>query len=128
MSPIANMLVQIKNAQTRGLETVIVPFSIMKRSIAQVLQKEGYVAGVDDIKRKGKKTELPYLSIALKPGAIRDIKLVSKPSRRMYGKSGEMGKIKSGFGVAVVSTPKGIMTSTEARKSGVGGEILFEVW
>lgn len=128
MSPIANMLIQIKNAQIRGLEQVIVPFSSIKRSIAMVLQKEGYLAGVEDLKKKGKKSELPYLSLTLKLGAIHDVRFISTPSRHMYAKKTEMGKVKNGFGTALVSTPKGIMTSTDARSAGLGGEVLFEIW
>ncbi|MEK7616265.1 MAG: 30S ribosomal protein S8 [Patescibacteria group bacterium] len=128
MSPLANMLIQIKNAQIRGLEEVLVPASGMKRAIAMVLQKEGFLANVEDIKKKGKKSELPYLSITLKPDAIHDVLLISKPSRRMYAGNADMGRIKNGFGTAVISTPKGIMTSTDARAAGVGGEVLFEIW
>ena len=98
MSPLANMLIQIKNAQIRGLEEVLVPASSMKRAIAMILQKEGYLAKVEDIKKKGKKSELPYLSITLKPEAIHDVALISKPSRRMYAGKADMGKIKNGFG------------------------------
>ena len=128
MSPIANMLVQIRNAQARGLEEVAVPFSRIKKSIAGVLQNSGYVASVEERKKKGKKSELDYLHITLKPNAINGIKLVSKPSRRMYAKADELGKVKSGYGISVVTTPKGIMTGTDARKAGVGGEVIFEIW
>ena len=128
MSPIANMLVQIKNAQARGLEEVEVPFSVMKRSIAGVLQHAGFLTSVETKKKKGKRIEFDYLHITLKPDAINGVKLISKPSRRMYAKADELKKVRSGFGISVVSTPKGIMTGADAQKAGVGGEVIFEIW
>ena len=128
MSPIANMLVQIKNAQARGLEEVEVPFSVMNRSIAGVLQHAGFLTSVETKKKKGKRREVDYLHITLKPDAINGVKLISKPSRRMYAKADELKKVRSGFGISVVSTPKGIMTGADAQKAGVGGEVIFEIW
>lgn len=127
MSPIANMLVQIKNAQAVGLEEVVMPFSKMKHDIAIVLQKEGYVKNVEKKQRKMKKAELPFLSLTL-GNHINGVKLVSKPSRRMYAGKKDLGTIKSGYGVSVVTTSKGIMTGRDARKAGVGGEVIFEIW
>ena len=128
MSPIANMLVQIKNAQGRGLAEVALPFSKMKFAIAGILLKEGYLAGVDEQKKKGKKSELPYLHLKLKDNAINGVRLISKPSRRMYAHADELKKVKSGYGISVVSTPQGIMSGKMAHKAGVGGEVLFEIW
>lgn len=128
MFPLANMLVQIKNAQSRGLREISVPFSTMKQAIARILQQQGYLASVEELKKKAKKSELSYLRIVLKEHAINGMRLVSKPSRRMYAKANDLGKVKSGYGVAIVSTPKGIMTGTSARQAALGGEVLFEIW
>lgn len=128
MSPISNMLVQIKNAQAVGKTEVMIPFSNLKFAIATVLQKEGYVGSIEKKKKKAKKAEVPYLAVALKPDAIRGMRFVSKPSRRMYADKDRMQKVKSGFGISVVSTSRGVMTGAEAHKAGIGGEVIFEIW
>ena len=132
MDPISNMLTQIKNAQMVSLEQTVVPFSKMKWKIASLLKDAGYLASVDRKKKKAKKAEHEYLELSLKytegQGAISGIKIVSKPSRHMYAKADELKPIRSGFGISVVSTSKGIMTNKEARKEGLGGEVLFEIW
>jgi len=132
MDPIANMLTQIKNAQMVAADQTVVPFSKMKWKIASILKEAGYLSRVDRKKKKAKKAEHEYLELGLKyvdgQGAINGITIVSRPSRHMYAKSAELKPIRSGFGVAVVSTSKGIMTNKEARKEGVGGEVLFEIW
>ena len=128
MSPISNMLIQIKNAHAVGKTEVMVPFSKMKFAIATLMQKEGYVGNIEKKKKKAKKAEVPYLAVALKPDAIRGMRFISKPSRRMYSGADGLQKVKSGFGISVVSTSRGIMTGTEAHKAGIGGEILFEIW
>ncbi len=132
MSPLANMLVQIKNAQAIGRQEVFVPFSQMKLSIASVLQREGYIAQVEKKQKKMKRAEVPILSLMLKyengQGRINGLRLVSKPSRRMYAPKDSLQKVQNGFGISVISTSKGIMTGSEARKTGIGGEVLFEIW
>jgi len=126
------MLIQIKNAQSAGLESVAVPFSIIKLKIAEILKSKGLIEEVESKKRKAKKTEVPFLAIRLKytdgVGVINGIKFVSKPSRRMYAGKADLKPIRSGFGFSVISTPKGVMTGDEAKKAGVGGEMLFEMW
>ena len=132
MSPIANMLVQLKNAQARSIEEVVLPFSKMKFDIAMILKEKGFVGEVEKRKKKMKKAELNF--IAIKPkyvdgvGAISEIKLVSKPSRRVYAAKDDLKPIMNGYGISVVSTSKGLMTGSEARKAGIGGEVIFEVW
>ena len=132
MYPIANMLTQIMNAQAVNKESVTLPFSKMTFNIANILKSSGYVAGAEKKKRKAKKSEQEILSITLKYGeygpAISGLKLISRPSRRMYIKASEIRPVRSGYGMSVMSTPKGIMSSKEARKQKLGGEILFEVW
>lgn len=121
------MLVQIKNAQAIGREEVAMPFSKLKHDVATVLQHEGYLKSVEKKQKKMHKAEVPYLHLAL-TGTIVGIRLVSKPSRRQYAGKDELANVRSGYGVSVVSTSKGIMTGDAARKAGVGGEVLFEIW
>ncbi|MFH1769125.1 MAG: 30S ribosomal protein S8 [Parcubacteria group bacterium] len=132
MSPIANMLTILKNAQAVGIESVAVPFSRVKFDIANVLQEKGLIKSVEKKKRKGKKVEHDFLHIVLMyndgVGVINGIKLMSKPSRRLYVKKGELHKVRQGYGIAIVSTSKGIMEGNNAKKAGVGGEIIFEIW
>lgn len=132
MSPISNMLISIKNAQAVGKEHVSVPFSKMKLKIAEILTEGGFVSGVERRKKKGLKVEHEYLTIALKydgkNGVINDFKIISKPSRHMYVGVQDLKPIRSGYGLAVISTSKGVMSSKEAKKQNLGGEILFEVW
>lgn len=108
------------------------PFSKAKFAIANILKESGFVSDVQRSKKKGKKAEHDYLDITLKyqdgQGAISGLKLISRPSRHMYIKADEIKKIRSGYGLAIISTPKGIMNSKEARKQNVGGEVMFEVW
>lgn len=131
--PISDMLIRIKNAQAVGNENVSVPFSNMKSRIAQILCEGGFVAAVERRKKKGKKAELEYLSLTLKYGeenrpAISGFKIISKPSRHMYTGAKEIKPVRSGYGVGIISTSKGIMNSKEAKKQNLGGEMLFEVW
>lgn len=132
MITIANMLAQIKNAQAVGATEVAVPFSKLKLAIAQLLQAKGFLAAVESKKKKLKKVEVEWLNLKLKyqdgVGAIQGAKLISRSSRRVYAGKSEFFPVKSGYGIAVVSTPKGIMTGTEARQAAVGGEVLFEIW
>lgn len=132
MDPISDMLVRIKNAQAVRSEHVVIPFSKMKFRIATILKEAGYVADVERKKRKAKKAEIEFLSLALKydqgDGAVHGIKIVSRPSRHMYIKAKDIKPVRSGYGMAMLSTSKGILTSSEARKAGLGGEVLFEIW
>ncbi|MEK7506622.1 MAG: 30S ribosomal protein S8 [Patescibacteria group bacterium] len=132
MTTIANLLVQLKNAQAVGAENIAVPFSNLKLEIARILKDKGFIVEVEKKMRKARQAEIPYLQLKLKytdgAGAINGIKLISKSSRRVYGGKLKLYPVKSGFGIAVVSTSKGLMTGQEARKAGVGGEILFEIW
>ena len=131
--PIADMLIQMKNAQAVGKEEISVPSSNMKFKIAQILKEGGFILDVEKKKKKGKKAEFDYIAISLKydaeknPG-ISGFKIISKPSRHLYIGAKDIKLVRSGFGMAVISTSKGVMSSREARKQNLGGEILFEVW
>lgn len=132
MYPISDMLAQIMNAQAVNKETVVLPFSNMKFDIANVLRSSGYVANVERRKKKTKKSEQELLSVTLKYDehgpAIDGVKLISRPSRRMYIKAGQIRPVRSGHGISIISTPKGVMGSKEAWKQKLGGEVLFEIW
>lgn len=132
MYPIGDMLTIITNAQAVNKESVTLPFSKMKFDIANILKAGGYLTGVEKKKKKTKKSEHDLLFVVLKYDehgpAISGIKMISRPSRRMYVKASQIKLIRSGYGMSVISTPKGVMSSKEARKQKLGGEILFEVW
>jgi len=128
------MLTQLKNAQSRGHSEVVLPFSNMKFQIANVLKSKNFIGEVEKKKTigKNKSSEINVLTLNLKyengEGKITGTKMISKPSRRMYARKGDMKPVKNGYGIAVVSTSRGIMSDEEARRAGVGGEVLFEMW
>ena len=132
MDPINDMLIRIKNAQAARQEHVWVPMSKVKLSIANLLKEAGYVADVDRKNRKARTAEVEWLDLTLKytdnVGAISGIRIISRPSRHIYTKAAGIRAVRSGFGTAVVSTSKGIMTSKQARAANLGGEIMFEIW
>jgi len=128
--PIADMLTRIRNANTARHDKVDIPSSKEKVAIAQILQKEGYVKGYEIIKDGVKQT----MRITLKYGrsksdkVIAGLKRISKPGLRVYAGCEDLPKVLNGLGLAIVSTNKGIVTDKEARKLGVGGEVLAFVW
>ncbi len=130
--PIADMLVRIKNAGTAGKTVVDIPFSDVKLRIANVLIKEGFVEYATKKIKKIGKTQVRVIEIGLKEQGgltlIRGIERVSRPSVRVYKHAEDLRPIKNGFGIMVVSTPKGIMSDTQARKEHVGGEVICKVW
>ncbi len=130
--PISDMLVRIKNAQRVGHEEVVMPSSKMKFAIAQILEKTGYVSSLERRKKKTKKSEHELLAIVLKYSAgqpaLSDMRMISKPSRRMYVNAKEIKPVRSGHGISIISTSKGVMSSRDAQKAGVGGEIICEIW
>jgi len=127
MDPIADMLTRIRNAQRALLPVVEVPHSKLKENLAQILKKEGYVAevGVEGKLPKKIKLRLKYQG---KKSVIEGIRRISRPGLRHYVGSTEIPRVRGGLGVAVLSTPEGIMTGTDARKKNIGGELLCYVW
>jgi len=126
--PIANMLVILKNASMVGKTSVVFPHSNLKMAIAEVLAKHGYVANVTKRGKKVKKfVQCDIVYVAGKP-KFSSITRVSKPSRRVYKGADELHSVRQGMGIAVVTTPKGVMTEKEARQEKVGGELLFTIW
>lgn len=126
--PIADMLISIKNAGNAGKATAIVPFSMMKESIASVLYKNGYIASYAKKGKKVAKTLELGIAFDAKAARVHDVLRMSKPSRRMYIKAAEIKSVRNGYGLMVLSTPKGLMTGDEAKKAQVGGEVLFKIW
>ncbi len=125
--PISDMLTRIRNASRALLKTVEIPHSNMKESIGNILKQEGYVAdcAVAGEKKKTIKLDLKYTG---RKGVIAGLKRVSRPGLRRYVKSGEIPRVLGGLGVAIVSTPKGLMTDAEARRQNLGGELVCYVW
>ena len=126
---IADMLTRIRNALIAKHDSVEIPASTMKKAIAQILVDEGYVKSFDVVADGEKKT----IRIQLKYGpnkqrVIVGIKRISRPGLRVYARKDEMPKVLGGLGIAIVSTSRGVMTDREARKQGVGGEVLAYVW
>jgi len=123
--PIADMLNRIKNAQAVSHQTVSFPFSKIKYETAIIIQKEGFVK---EIERKGRK-ERRTIRVTLKPKAtISGIRKVSRPGQRIYVRSKDIRPVRGGYGIAIISTPKGLMTSKEAKKQKLGGELICEIW
>ncbi len=128
--PIADMLTRIRNANTAKHDTVDVPASKMKLAIAEILFKEGYIRKYDVIEDGAFKT----IRITLKYGEDKNekiltgLKRISKPGLRVYAGKDELPKVLGGLGVAIISTNNGVITDKEARKAGVGGEVLAFIW
>ena len=126
---LSNFITVLKNAADAGKQSVLFPYSKMIASIAELLQKEGYLISVE---RKGKKMT-KYIEVVLaynedKNPKITGVARVSKPSRRVYSRSKNLYPVLNGIGRVVLSTPKGVMTGSAARKERVGGEVLFKIW
>ena len=127
--PIADMLTRIRNAPIVKHDTVDVPVSVMKLAIADILLNEGYIKGYT----VGGEGVQKMMTITLKYGANRQkvitgLKRISKPGLRVYARKDNIPKVLNGLGIAIISTSRGIMTDREARKQGVGGEVLAYVW
>lgn len=128
MDPIANMLSIIRNALAVSHKTVTLPFSQLKYEIAKILEKEGFVEKVEKKGRKPGKTLEITLKYNNKTPAISGLKKISRQSQRIYTKAKKLKPIKSGYGIAIVSTSQGLMTNKEAKKRKLGGEIICEIW
>jgi small subunit ribosomal protein S8 len=126
---IADLINRLKNAGAVKKQSVSVPFSMLKMAVAEKLKDAGYVKAVEKKGKKVKKT----LEVVLQYNdsgehAIANVKRISKPGRRVYKGFREVRPVRYGHGALILSTPRGIMTDTEARKEKVGGEALFEIW
>ena len=129
--PIADMLTRIRNALMAGQSTVVIPASGLKVEIAKVLQQEGYIEAftVSEGLKAVVNIDLKYFGKRrVRQPVISGIKRISTPGRRVYAGKREIPWVLSGMGIAIMSTPKGVMTGAQARREGVGGEVLAYVW
>ena len=127
--PIADMLTRIRNANTVGHATVEIPASKMKKAIAEILKDEGYIRGyevIEDGKQGIIKVSMKYGPDKTK--VISGIKKISKPGLKVYAKAEDVPKVLGGLGIAIISTSNGLITDKQARKLGVGGEVICYVW
>lgn len=127
--PIADMLTRIRNANLVRHEKVEVPASKMKRAIAEILKNEGYIRDAEYIQDGPQGTIRLFLKYGKnQERVITGLKRISKPGRRVYVGHNDIPRVLGGLGIAIISTSKGIMTDREARKQGVGGEVICYVW
>lgn len=126
--PIADMLTRIRNANMKRHVTVDVPASKIKKQIANILLEEGYIQEVHEIENNKQGVIRITLKYVGKEKVISGIKRISKPGLRVYVGCDELPKVLGGLGIAIISTPKGIITDKKARELGVGGEVLAFVW
>jgi small subunit ribosomal protein S8 len=127
--PIADMLTRIRNANVVRHETVEIPASTVKREIAEILKKEGFIRDAEYI--EDNKQGIIRLFLKYGPNqerVISGLKRISKPGLRVYTKSQEIPRVLGGLGIAIISTSKGVMTDKEARQSKAGGEVICYVW
>ena len=129
MDPIGDMFTRIRNGQMRSLNNIKVPASKFRLKILEVLKSEGYINNFLIENRKNNKKDLKVnLKYFEGSPVIKEIKRVSKPGRRVYSRASSIPKIQNGLGLAILSTSKGIMSDTEARKKNIGGEIICRVF
>ena len=127
--PVADMLTRIRNANTAGHATVDIPASKIKKNIAEILVKEGYIKGYEVV--AGETQDIIRVTMKYGPEktkVISGIKKISKPGLKVYAKANEVPKVLGGLGIAIISTSSGLVTDKEARKLGVGGEVICYVW
>ena len=127
-APITDMLNRIRNAQAVLHPTVEVPFSNLKYEIAKILEKQRFVKKVAKIGKKTKRIIEITLKYEDKTPVISGLKRISKPGQRIYKSFKEIKPVKGGYGIAIISTSKGLMTNKEARKQKLGGEVICEIW
>jgi small subunit ribosomal protein S8 len=125
--PIADMLTRIRNAAQAGHPNVRVPVSKLKLAIANILHEEGYIRGYQLV-AKGREMRIRLKYDTARKPVVKGLRRVSKPGRRVYVGRDELPKVFSGLGIALVSTSQGLMTAREARRRGIGGEVMGYIW
>ena len=127
--PLGDMFSRIRNGQMRSLNSVDMPSSNFRQNILKILKEEGYIKDYFIEKTENNKTTLK-INLKYYEGypVIKEIKRISKPGRRIYSRANSIPRVMNGLGLAILSTPKGVMTDTEARKNNVGGEIICRVF
>ena len=128
--PISDMLTRVRNAAMARVHVVEMPMSKMKFAIAKILQSRGYLVLAETVQDKASAREVLRLTLAYAEGmpVVSDLKRISKPGRRVYVKADELRPVRSGYGLAILSTPNGVMTGDDARKRRLGGELICEVY
>lgn len=127
--PVADFLTRIRNAMRARHQKLDVPASKLKAEIARILKEEGYIANYKPTEENGMKVIRVYLKYtANNESIIRDLKRISRPGCRVYQGKDDIRRVQNGLGIAILTTPKGVMTGRQARREGVGGELLCEVW
>lgn len=133
--PIADMLTRIRNAQAVNKKTVTLPMSKMKYGVAQILERGGWIEKAEIVKlgsEKNSSSVFNEIKIKLKykngQPAISSLKKVSTPGRKVYAGKNELPRVLNNFGMAIISTPRGLMTNKEAKKQGIGGEVICEIY
>ena len=127
--PVADFLTRIRNSIRARHQKLDVPASKLKAEIARILKEEGYIANYKPTEENGQKVIRVYLKYGPNNEAfIRDLQRVSRPGCRVYLGRDEIRRVQGGLGISIMTTPKGVMTGRQARREGVGGEILCEVW
>jgi small subunit ribosomal protein S8 len=127
--PVADFLTRIRNAMRSRHQKLDVPASKLKAEIARILKEEGYIANYKPTEENGMKVLRVYLKYDTNnQSVIKDLKRVSRPGCRVYQGKDEIRRVQGGLGIAILTTPKGVMTGRQARREGVGGELLCEVW
>ncbi len=126
--PIADMLTRIRNATLAKKSELVFPYSKFKESLAKLLEKEGFVSSVSEVAGKNKLIQVNLKYGPSGEGVIAGIKRVSKPGQRIYLPVDKIPRTNSGYGITVISTPKGLLTDRQARKERVGGEVVCQVW
>jgi small subunit ribosomal protein S8 len=127
--PVADLLARIRNSIRARHQKVDVPASKLKLEIARILKEEGYIANFKAVEEEGHKVLRIYLKYGSNDeAAISNLERVSKPGCRVYVRRSEIPRVLGGMGINILTTPRGVMTGRQARKEGVGGEILCEVW
>lgn len=127
--PVADFLTRIRNAHGARHQKLDVPASRLKAEIARILKEEGYIANVKPVEEEGQQLLRVYLKYGVNnESAIRDLRRISKPGCRVYIGKDEIRRVQGGLGISIMTTPRGVMTGRQARREGVGGEVLCEVW
>ena len=126
--PLGDMLTRIRNAQMRKLPSVASPASRLRARVLDVLQSEGYIRGYSEVEVNGKAEYQIELKYSEGQPVIREIQRVSKPGRRVYSSVRSIPRVADGLGVSILSTPKGVMSDSDARENNVGGEVLCQVF
>ncbi|OGG35234.1 30S ribosomal protein S8 [Candidatus Gottesmanbacteria bacterium RIFOXYB1_FULL_47_11] len=126
--PIGDMLAQIKNAALAKKSVIILPYSKLKMALGAILLKEEYISSVEKIGEEPKANLRVGIKYVGEVSAITDVKRVSKPGLRWYVNKGNIPQVVGGMGIAILSTPSGLMTGKEAKKRGTGGELLCKIW